>query len=76
MSKSLEMNSPVAIFEAGIWTVPIISAPKMSSSLTWNVNLFTGCASGIWKYWFHLGLVVFLMTRVLATVTFETKTST
>ena len=48
----------------------------MLSSVTWNVNLFTGCASGIWKYWFHLGLVVFLMTRVLATVTFETKTST
>ena len=76
MENQSEMSSPVMILEAFISTVPITSEPKMSSSLTWNVKLFTGCANGIWKCWFHLGLVVFLMTRVRATVTVEARTWT
>jgi hypothetical protein len=35
------MSSPVAIFCAGILTVPISSAPKMSSSLTSNSKYVT-----------------------------------
>lgn len=34
MSYHLEMNSPVAMVSAGIAAVPIIWAPKTSSSLT------------------------------------------
>ena len=47
IGNQLEMSSPVTILVAGISTVPISSAPKMSLSLTWNFKLITGCASGM-----------------------------